>query len=430
MPCTWGDLASCPSVIFGGVTSSAVGGATSSAAPAAWDAICKSFANGAAELMRAFGDAFTRIPDLSLGRAGIASPYGISLMIGSVIAALLIFGQVIRTLWTRDGSGMAEALTGTAKAVLAWLLTTSVAAAALGASDEVTRVIVTESFGSQQGLADKLASVVNWSGLTTIQPLQAITGASILLVIGMIGILLVVVLWFELLLRNAALAVLIAVSPIPAAGQVSEATKVWWSRSVAATGQLIVLKPVIALVFAVGFGMAGKSAGLSAVLQGLLVLGLAVFAWPVVARFFTFTSVQAASGGLSMALGFAVGAMAGRAAGGGPAGVPPDQLGIATEGRVMGARGGVGGDPAAGGGGGAALGALGFVLQKAQQTGNALAGRMEQTAGHGGMPGAYPYSTISGGQRVAPPAPGARGYRDAVPPPGGDPGPGDAGAGE
>jgi hypothetical protein len=343
MSCDWADPASCPLTILGGATSAAV--------PPAWDTICKSFADAASALLQAFGGAFARLPDLSLGVSGIASPYGISVVIGSVIAALLIFGQVIRTLWTRDGTGMAEALTGTARAVLAWLLTGAVAAAALGASDEVTAFIVSASFGSQQGLADKLASVVNWSGLTTIQPLQAVTGAAILLVVGMIGILLVMVLWFELLLRNAALAVLIAVSPIAAAGQVSEATKAWWSRTVAAAVQLIILKPVIALVFAVGFGMAGKSAGLSAVLQGLLVLGLAVFAWPVVARFFTFTSVQAVNAGLSTALGFAVGAAAGRAAGG-PAGVPPEQLGVATEGRVMAARGAAAGSPGAGSAGG------------------------------------------------------------------------------
>jgi hypothetical protein len=417
MSCDWTDPATClPSIL---------GGAASAAVPPAWDAICKSFADGAAALLKSFGEAFAALPDLSLGASGIAGPYAISLVIGSVIAALLIFGQVIRTLWTRDGTGMAEALAGTAKAVLAWLLTGAVAAAALGASDEVTAFIVRASFGSQQGLADKLASVVNWSGLTTIQPLQAVTGAAILLVTGMIGIVLVIVLWLELLLRNAALAVLIAVSPIPAAGQVSEATKAWWSRSVAAGAQLIILKPVIALVFAVGFGVAGKSTGLSAILQGMLVLVLAVFSWPVVARFFTFASVQAVNAGLSTALGFAVGAMAGRAAGG-PAGVPPDQLGIATEGRVMASRG------AAGGGGGAALGAAAFTLQKAHQAGSALAGRMEQTAGHAGMPGAYPYSTISGGgQRIAPGRPRTGAPATAMPPPAaGDPGPGDDEAGQ
>ena len=45
---------------------------------------------------------------------------------------------------------------------------------------------------------------------------------------------------------------------------------------------------------------------------------------------------------------------------------------------------------------------IGFALQKAHQAGTALSGRMEQTAAHGGMQGAYPYSTVSAGQRPAP----------------------------
>jgi hypothetical protein len=218
-----------------------------------------------------------------------------------------------------------------------------------------------------------------------------------------------VVLWFELLLRNVALAVLIAVSPVAASGQVSEATKVWWPRTAAAVTQLIILKPVIALVFAVGFGMAGQSSGVAAILQGLLVLALAVFAWPVVARFFTFTSVQAANAGLAAVLGFAAGTLAGRG-GGGPAGVRPGQFSQASERRVMGGASGGGADSGTGGGGrgGAVLAGIGLALQKAHQAGTALAGQMEQTAGHAGMPGAYPYSTISGGQRIGPQRQGTR----------------------
>jgi len=45
---------------------------------------------------------------------------------------------------------------------------------------------------------------------------------------------------------------------------------------------------------------------------------------------------------------------------------------------------------------------IGFVLAKAHQAGAALAGRMEQTAAHGGMQGAYPYSTVSDGRRLPP----------------------------
>jgi hypothetical protein len=307
--------------------------------------------------------------------------------------------------------------------VLAWLITASVATAGLAAADSATRYIVDASFGSQQGFADKLTSVVNWSGITTIQPLQAITGASLILVLAIIGIVLVVILWFEMILRNAALAVVIAVSPIAAAGQAGgEATRAWWTRTVSAAAQLIILKVVIALVFAVGFGMAGTSTGIAALLHGLLVLLLGVFAWPVVARFFTFASVQAASAGLAGVLGFAAGMTAGRAGGGhGVAGVDPGQFSRSSETRVMGAAGGsAGGGEGGGGSGGALLGGIGFALRKAHQGGTLLAGRFEQTAGHAGMSGAYPYSTIGGGQGISPRRAGGRAGQAPPRPGGGD----------
>ena len=398
-----------------------VSGGAADAATSAWDAVCKSFAEAAAELLKAFGQAFSALPTLNLASAGISSTYGTCLAIAATVAALLVFSGVIRTAWTHDGSGIAQAVSGVAKAVLAWMLTAAVATAALQASDEITRFVVDQSFGSQQALADRLGAIVNWAVVTG-APGQAVLGGSLLLVFALVGIALVIVLWFELLLRNAAIAVLIATSPIAAAGQASEATKAWWLRACSATAQLIILKPVIALVFAVGFGMAGTSSGVESLLEGLLVLALAAFSWPVIARFFTFGSVQASSSGLATVLGFLAG-QASQSGGRGTAGVSPDQWSMAAENRTMagqgeaaagpspgglpgaGAAAGPGGGSAGASGGGAgaaAMAGIGFVLQKANQAGIALAGRMEQTAAHGGMQGAYPYSTVSAGQRPAP----------------------------
>lgn len=419
-------------------------GVASDAATSAWDEVCKSFATGAADLLKAFGQAFTALPTLNLASAGISSTYGTCLAIAGTVSALVIFGQVMRTAWTHDGSGMAEALTGTVKAVLAWLLTAAVATASLQASDQVTNFVVDQSFGSQQALADRLGAIVNWAEVTG-DPGQAILGGSLLLVFALAGIVLVIVLWAEVLLRNAAIGVLIAMSPIAAAGQASEATKAWWTRTASATMQLIILKPVIALVFAVGFGMAGTSGGIEQVLVGLLILGLAAFSWPVIARFFTFASVQSSSSGLATALGFVAGAASQAGGGGGStAGVSPDQWSMAAESRTMAGHTGAdnlgaGGIPASGAGpaalpgaastggaagasapgggnGAAALAGIGFVLQKVQQVGTAASAHMEQTAAHAGMHGAYPYSTVSG-QRQAPAA--ARQYQEggAVAPP-------------
>lgn len=409
-------------------------GVASDAATTAWDGVCQSFASAAASLFKAFGNAFAALPTINLDSAGISSAYGTCLAIAATVSALLIFGQVIRTAWTRDGTGISEAVSGVSKTVVAWLLTAAVATAALEASDGITSFIVAQSFGSQQALAGRLATIVNWAEVTG-DPGQVVLGGSLLLVFALAGIVLVIVLWAELLLRNAAIAVLIAMSPIAAAGQASEATKAWWTRTASATVQLIILKPVIALVFAVGFGMAGTSSGIDQVLEGLLVLGLAAFSWPVIARFFTFASIQSSSSGLATAIGFLAGA-ASQSGGRSTTGINPEQWSMATESRTMAGRGGAGGQPAGssagsaglpalpgaastagasgagatggsngGGSGAAVLAGIGFALQKAQQVGTAASARMEQTAAHAGMHGAYPYSTVSGGQRHGAAAP-------------------------
>jgi hypothetical protein len=377
-------------------------GLSGSVANSAWESVCRSFADAAVELLHGFAKAFVAMPAVDLSSDGIRGVYGISLAIASVVAALLLLVQTARTALTHDGSALAGGLVGLGKAALAFLVTLTIAGTSLVAADELTAFIVERSFGSTDGLRDRLTTVFTFS--MTTQP-------SLLLILAVVGIVLTVVLWFELLLRNAAIAVLIATSPIAAAGQVSEATRGWWSKLVAATVQLIVLKPVIALVFALGFGMLRNpdSTDVTTMLAGMLILLLAVVAWPVIARFFTFASVHVGGGvGLGAVLGFGAARMAG-GQGGPPVGVLPDQFGQAAEARTMAsmatrtsttgaAAGGAGGAAAAGaatGGVGAAV-AIPLMMAKsgvdmAQRAANSLSGRMEQMAGHAGIHGANPY---------------------------------------
>jgi hypothetical protein len=312
-----------------------------------------------------------------------------------------LLGQVIHTAITHDGSGLAQGLAGVGKAALAFLLTLTIAATALEAADQLTSFIVTRTFGSTQALAARISGLVAWN--VSVQ-------ATLLLVFAVIGILLTIVLWFEMLLRNAAIAVLVATSPIAAAGQVARTTQGWWPRLASATGQLIILKPVIAIVFCLGLSLTGRSTDVETLLAGMLVLVLAVVAWPAVARFFTFTSVQVAGGaGLGAVLGFA----AARATSGTsvPAGVEPDEFSRRLETRTMAgfesaSAGGTGGSVAATSAAGraAGLGPAGLavaVSTAAQRAANALTGRMEQMAGHVGMPGANPYAQPAGTPRPA-----------------------------
>jgi hypothetical protein len=414
---------------LGDATGGAVSGVVGSIAGSAWEAVCKSFGDALVSLLNAFATAFTAFPSIDPTDPGIRSVYSLSLGIAAVVAALLLLVQITRTAITHDGSALAHGVVGLGKAVLAFLLTLTVAGAALTASNELTRFIVNQTFGNADSLKTRLGAVFVLDTLATGSP-------SLLLFVAVIGILLVLVLWFELLLANAAVAVLIGTSPIAAAGQTSTLTGAWWPKLVSATTQLIILKPVIALVFAVGFGLAGNATDLAGILSGLLVLLLAVLAWPAIARFFTFANIQVGGGsGLAALLGFAAGRMNGSSAGMGAPGVPEglagDDFAAASEQRTLathaartgggavggtgagaGASGGAAGSGVAGGaagGGAAAAGAaaapliiVAAALDAAQRAANALTGRMEQTAGFAGLDGANPHPYPAGYPRHAP----------------------------
>ena len=386
------------------------GGVTGSVAASAWEAICKSFADAASALLKAFAEAFVAIPPVDLTSAGIANIYSISLGIAGFVAALLLIGQVIRTAATHDGSALAYGLVGVGKAVLACVLTLTIAATSLRAADELSNWIVVRSFGSTDALSTKIAELVAW------QPNGV--PSTLIMIIAVVGILLTMVLWFEMLLRNAAVAILIGTAPIPAAGLTAQSTSAWWSKLVAATGQLIVLKPIIALVFSLGLSVTAGASDIETMLTGMLVLLLAVVAWPVVARFFTFASVQVGGGaGLASLLGFAAGRVASEGGAGGMGGVEPDEFSRVAEARTMqavqarglgsaaGAEGftpaGASTGVAAGGGGAAAAGAgplaaVAAGLGMAQRAVNSVTGRMEQIAGHAGISGANPYAQPAG----------------------------------
>ncbi|MFD9687302.1 hypothetical protein ACFWXO_16275 [Kitasatospora sp. NPDC059088] len=414
MPCGLSDPISCIPGPGDTILGSLAGDAATKVAGGAWDSICKSFADAATSLLKSFATDFVKIPPVDLASNGIRSVYAISLGVAGLVACLLVVVQVIRTAVTHDGRPLATAAVGIGKAALAFMLTLTVASTALVASDELTKYVVDNSLGGEKALSDKIGKLVAYTPGTA---------ASLLLIIAIIGILLTIVLWFEMLLRNAAIAVLIATSPISAVGQMSDSTKSWWSKLVSSTVQLIILKPIIALVFALGFNMAGDSQDLQTTLSGMLVLLLAALAWPAIARFFTFASVQVGGGaGLAALLGFAGGRLS-NGGGGSTAGPSPDTFGQESATRTMtnfagkgggaaggaasggagaaGAVGGAGGAGAAAGGAGAAAGPIGMVavagVRLAQQAVNSLAGGMEKMAGHAGVQGANVYAAQPAG---------------------------------
>jgi hypothetical protein len=394
-----------------------VGDVVGSAVSSVWDNICKSFGDAATSMLQSFGTAFAskETDAVNLGGNGVHGVYAISLGIAGTVAALLLLFQVLRTVWTHEGTALAQGLVGVGKAALAFLLTIGVTTAGVQAADDISSYIVTKGFGSNAGLGQKLGTL--FAGDLGSAP-------TLLMLMALLGIIITVVLWFELLMRAAAITILVATSPIAAAGQVNDSTRSWWSKLVSATIQLIILKPIIALVFMLGFDTSTQSTGVQETLTGLLILLLAVIAWPSVARFFAFASIAVGgAAGLGGLLGFASGRAAAMANATGGGGGSTTDFSQSAEARTTAAKSALGMGAGAGGSGAvgagadaakqgamkaamgkastalAAAGPIGAVVagaKAAQGAVNAVSGRMEQMAGHAGLSNANPYHQAAG----------------------------------
>jgi len=98
---------------------------------------------------------------------------------------------------------------------------------------------------------------------------------------------------FENVMRAATIYLLLAVIPITAAGLLSGNTSSWYWKTSHWMMAAIAMKPVMALALALGVGIAGGGQGLAAVIVGLAVLFVALFAPLALFRLFAFSSEKA-----------------------------------------------------------------------------------------------------------------------------------------
>ena len=301
----------------------AAGGQPAAGSAPGWSAICQSFAKAAQELLGSFAKSFVAIPPVNLNYASVRSVYGLSLEIAALVAAVLLMVQVIRTVMTHDGSAIAQGLIGVGKAALAFVLTLAAAATALRAADELTSWIIARSFGSPAALSAHLARLANFDPNVS---------SSLTLILALLGIVLTIALWAQLLARNVAVTVLVAISPLAAAGQVGYATQQWWRKLAKTAIQLIALKPVVALILAIGLTMLSLSSSVERLLAGMLVLLLAGCAWPAMARATNVLEVHVTGGTLA---GIRGGGGKDVTGAGQPGGVDPAELSRVAEAKTM-----------------------------------------------------------------------------------------------
>jgi hypothetical protein len=101
----------------------------------------------------------------------------------------------------------------------------------------------------------------------------------------------------EMLFRQAAIEVLVAVVPLAAAGVLSGVTASWFWRTARWLLAASVMKPVLALTLVLGVAIAGGAQGLSGLLAGVGVLVISLFAPFVLFRLFAFVDPNSDPGG-------------------------------------------------------------------------------------------------------------------------------------
>jgi hypothetical protein len=281
-----------------------VTGVVSGVAGSAFERMCQAFADAGAKVLTEVANTFLAASTVDLDRSGINQVFTVTASIGAMVALLLLLGQVLRTGLTFRGEHLAHGVVGVLKAGLAIGCVMAGAALLLSVADDLSELIMDETVGGRDAFTERLGSSVSFSGAGG----NAAVPAALMLIFGLVAIVVGVILFAEMIFRHALIVVLVAVSPIAAAGMVAGHAAPWWRKLVTAGVQLIFLKPLIVLIFGVAFSVAGSATGVIGVMAGLTTLALAAFAWPLLAKGCTWSAGQVGAAGGAGAL---VGGIAG-----------------------------------------------------------------------------------------------------------------------
>lgn len=285
-------------------------------------------------LLEEFAKIFNTASTINLSQTGIGKVTGIMTALSIVIVTFLTLLQFGKVSLSHRGEPAATAIIGLVK----WAVISSVyltaTQAALGWSDAVSTWIINYSFegggdgeidatkAMQQQLGKLFGGLITGGGGVATVGGALITGegvaaaaVGVILVVGIVCILAIAALWLEVLLRQAGIMILVATMPITLAGQMADATSDWWPKARNALIALILMKPAIVTCFSIGFFAMAEGQGAQNMFVGLVIFVLACFAWPVLAKFMTFST---AGGGSSIASGLmsSIGSSAGSMQGG------------------------------------------------------------------------------------------------------------------
>ncbi|MCX4529895.1 hypothetical protein OG982_30090 [Streptomyces sp. NBC_01551] len=276
-------------------------------------------------VLQQFADKFNEITTINLAKTGIGPMLGITTGLSVLIAAFLLLVQFGKVAVSQQGGPAATAIVGLAKwaAILAvYLLATQTA---LNWSDTLSAALVDEAFKGGDAMKTRMGEVfaglfstgatAGTAGTALVAGTSVTAGAvGFVIVMAILCILAIGALWIEMLVRQAAIMLLIISMPIVLAGQMTDSTRTWWPTARNALIATILTKPVIVICFSVGFTVMKGAEGTQNVIVGFMIFVIAGTAWPVLARFMTFTTNgdgNSTASGVISSVGSSMGSMFG-----------------------------------------------------------------------------------------------------------------------
>ena len=189
-------------------------------------------------------DSFTN-PNLSSG-GPMREVLPTTLWIGATLAGIMLFVQVALALVRRDGESMGRIFIGIGQFGLVWVGFLGMAAGMVAAAAGLSKGIMSSMLHVQS---------LHEYNFDTAWP-HSIDDITLATVLGVLSLLLVIPAAFFyiliMLVREAALIILVATSPISAAGLVSDVGKVWFWKTLRWFFSCLLISPCAALLLGIG----------------------------------------------------------------------------------------------------------------------------------------------------------------------------------
>lgn len=276
-----------------------VQGAVNNVATSTFDTIAQKAGESAGEMTVKALTWWVSTPSIDPNTPTVERLQGYLLPIVVAILTMSVLAQAVRVVLSRKGAGLVETGTGLVRYTVTVGLAGGLVGGALAAGDALAGYFTdTAATDFGQKMSGLMAATV-------------ITNPFTLLIVALLLLLIAAVQWVVGLFRQAGILVLVVLLPLAAAGSVGRSTRSWLPRLSTLLLALVVYKPIVGFIYLIGFELVGTGTDFTTALTGIMVLGMAVFALPLLLKFFSWADLGGSGGG---GTGLALAAGAGSAA--------------------------------------------------------------------------------------------------------------------